>query len=526
MAARRLTTAPTTAERIRSACLRGGGAMLAVEGVEPTASAVHHLLDDGSFAVTVPVDGLVAGMVVAAGTVGVPAVLEMTDYAPLPLREPVRSLVWIRGRVQAVPSAQIPGLLDLIAAADPNPALLQVNTARSAPTVTPRLTLVRLEIESVVVADSTGAEAVGVGALLQAAPDPFCAMESCWLQHLEVAHRDVIDRLADRLPSAASAGTRPPARARPVRRAAAGGERRRRSRRPVGVRQARRRRHRAQPGDPDPDGLPVPQRACAGEAPASLASVSAPEELTEADRRALRIEIAVVLAVTFGLSAYTAILDLVEAILLNLSKQTVALNPRLSPFDLINLGLNLARVAQLVAWGALGVYLLWRSGIGLSKIGLGRIRWRSDVLGGLGLAALIGLPGLGLYVAARALGMSVSVVPSTHENPWWHIPVLILLAFANGWAEEVIVVGFLLTRLQQLRVNPVVALVATSLLRGAYHLYQGWGAGLGNAAMGLVFGYAWRRTGRLWPLVIAHGVIDTVAFVGYILLAGHLGWLK
>ena len=251
--------------------------------------------------------------------------------------------------------------------------------------------------------------------------------------------------------------------------------------------------------------------------------MSAPEELTEADRRAVRIEIAVVLAVTFGLSAYTAILDLVEAILLKLSKQTVALNPRLSPFDLINLGLNLARVAQLVAWGALGVYLLWRSGIGLSKIGLGRIRLRSDVLGGLGLAALVGLPGLGLYVAARVLGMSVSVVPSTHENSWWHMPVLILLAFANGWAEEVVVVGFLLTRL---RVNPVVALVATSLLRGAYHLYQGWGAGLGNAAMGLVFGYAWRRTGRLWPLVIAHGVIDTVAFVGYILLAGHLGWLK
>jgi uncharacterized protein len=43
--------------------------------------------------------------------------------------------------------------------------------------------------------------------------------------------------------------------------------------------------------------------------------------------------------------------------------------------------------------------------------------------------------------------------------------------------------------------------------------------------MGLVFGYAWRRTGRLWPLIIAHGVIDTVAFVGYLLLASHLSWL-
>ena len=49
--------APTTAERIRSTCVRAGGAMLAIEGVEPTASAVHHLLDDGSFAITVPIDG-------------------------------------------------------------------------------------------------------------------------------------------------------------------------------------------------------------------------------------------------------------------------------------------------------------------------------------------------------------------------------------------------------------------------------------------------------------------------------------
>jgi len=249
--------------------------------------------------------------------------------------------------------------------------------------------------------------------------------------------------------------------------------------------------------------------------------VTEPEE-----RRALRIEIVIVLVVTFGLSAYTAILALVEAILLNLAAQTVALNPRLSPFDLINLGLHLARVAQLVAWGALGVYLLWRSGFGPAQIGLGRIRWRSDVLGGIGLAALVGLPGLGLYVAARALGMSVSVVPSELDDTWWRIPVLLAVAFANGWAEEVIVVAFLLTRLQQLRVNPVVALVLTSLLRGAYHLYQGWGAGLGNFAMGLVFGYVWRRTGRLWPLVIAHGLIDAVAFVGYALLAGHLGWLN
>jgi CAAX protease family protein len=251
-----------------------------------------------------------------------------------------------------------------------------------------------------------------------------------------------------------------------------------------------------------------------------------PDELTDPQRRGIRIEIGVVLAVSFGLSAYTAFLELIEAVLLGLAGRRVALNPRRSPFDLIDLGLNLAVVFQLVAWGSLAVYLLWRSGFGPAKIGLGRIRWRPDVLGGLGLAALIGIPGLGLYAAARLLGLSAHVEPAELYDTWWRIPVLIITAFANGWAEEVIVVAFLMTRLRQLRVNPVAVLLASSLLRGAYHLYQGFSAGLGNVVMGLVFAYVWRRTGRLWPLIIAHGIIDTIAYVGYALAAGHLGFLS
>lgn len=242
--------------------------------------------------------------------------------------------------------------------------------------------------------------------------------------------------------------------------------------------------------------------------------------------RTLRIEIAVVLAVTFGLSAYTAIVNLAEAVILGLSGQSVELYRRRSPIDFIDLLLNLTFVLQLLAWGALGLYLLWRGGITPARIGLGRFRWRPDLLGGLGLAALIGLPGLGLYVIGRMLGIGVEVVPSALTDTWWRIPVLLAVAFANGWAEEIIVVGFLMTRLRQLDFSPTRTLVLASLLRGAYHLYQGFGAGLGNIVMGLVFGYVWQRTGRLWPLIIAHGLIDAVAFVGYALLAQHLGWLN
>jgi uncharacterized protein len=247
-------------------------------------------------------------------------------------------------------------------------------------------------------------------------------------------------------------------------------------------------------------------------------------QLTE--RRPLRLEVAIVLSVTFGLSAVEALLQLADSVLRNLSSQKIPLNPRRSHFDLIDLGLNATVVVQLIAWGGLGLYLLWRSGSTPAQVGLARFQWRPDLLGGLGLAALIGLPGLGLYLAARALGINASVIPSGLGDSWWRVPMLTFTAFADGWAEEIIVIGYLLTRLDQLGVGSRAALLWSSLLRGAYHLYQGFGAGLGNVAMGLVFGYAWRRTGRLWPLVIAHGLIDTVAFVGYALLAGHLGWLR
>jgi uncharacterized protein len=249
------------------------------------------------------------------------------------------------------------------------------------------------------------------------------------------------------------------------------------------------------------------------------------EQAATASRRALRAEVLIVLAVTFGLSAVTAVLQLIDSVLRTLSRQTIPLIPRRSYFDLIDLGLNVASVAQLLAWGALGIYLLWRSGFGPSAVGLRPPRWRADLIGGIGLAVLIGLPGLGLYVLARALGLSAAVVPSELGDTWWRVPVLVATAFANAWAEEVIVVAYLITRLRQLDVSEGRAIVWSSLLRGAYHLYQGFAAGLGNLAMGLVFGYVWSRTNRLWPLIIAHGLIDTVAFVGYALARGHLGWL-
>ncbi len=244
-------------------------------------------------------------------------------------------------------------------------------------------------------------------------------------------------------------------------------------------------------------------------------------------RRLVVTEVLVVLTVTLGLSALRSGLSLVDALLqpVPLNEQQVALNAPAAQADLVDLALQLTRVLQLVGWGALGGYLLIRAGFALRAVGLDGRRPTRDALGAAGLAALIGIPGLGLYLAARGLGLSVTIAPTTLDDTWWRLPVLIASAMANAWAEEVVMVAYLLTRLRQLGWTENRALAAQALLRGAYHLYQGLGGFVGNVAMGLLLGRVWQRTNRLWMLVGAHALIDVVAFLGYAALRGRVGWL-
>lgn len=253
-----------------------------------------------------------------------------------------------------------------------------------------------------------------------------------------------------------------------------------------------------------------------------------PARLTDpAERRAIGIELVVVFAVTLGMSALESFLSLLDALMRPepLASQSVAINAPQAELGMLDMAQQLVHVVRLCAWGLLGLFLLWRGGIALWRVGLDRSRpWR-DAAGGVGLAALIGIPGLGLYLTAHALGLSLVVQPSTLDDAWWRAPVLTVAAFGNSFAEEALVVAYLLTRLRQLGWSENRALWLSSVLRGAYHLYQGFGGFVGNVVMGLVFGRVWQRTNRLWTLVVGHALIDVVAFVGYALLRGHVSWL-
>jgi membrane protease YdiL (CAAX protease family) len=74
-------------------------------------------------------------------------------------------------------------------------------------------------------------------------------------------------------------------------------------------------------------------------------------------------------------------------------------------------------------------------------------------------------------------------------------------------------------------VRPWRAVAISATLRGSYHLYQGLGGFFGNAAMGVIFAVLFLRWKRATPMIIAHTLIDAVAFVGYVVLAGHVSWL-
>ncbi|GAV98392.1 hypothetical protein CS176_2622 [Corynebacterium glutamicum] len=233
--------------------------------------------------------------------------------------------------------------------------------------------------------------------------------------------------------------------------------------------------------------------------------------------RRIKAEILIVLAITFGMSGLRSFLRLIDDLLapVALNDQQVALNASMANSAWLDLALQLCSAGVLFSWGALAIYLLGE-----------RFRWikPKDWAWGAGLAALIGIPGLIFYASAVHLGLSKQVVPTTLET-WWEIPVLLIWSATNAFGEEIVVVMWFFTRLRQLKWSVPAVIVASSVLRGSYHLYQGLSAGFGNIIMGAVFAYFYHRTGKVWPLVIAHFLIDAVAFVGYSAIGGNLSWL-
>jgi hypothetical protein len=185
--------APSAAERARSIAVRGGTACLVGTGAPQASPLVHHVHADGSAALLLAdVDPVLAAVRSAPGG-DLAAMLELTDHAPVDLREPVRGLLWITGRLWLPdPDAARRHALQ-IADVRPDPDLLLLGHGA---------TLVRLEPGSAVLSDAEGTAALAPVDLAAVRPDPFCCYEQHWLAHLEQAHPEVLTALRRHLPPA------------------------------------------------------------------------------------------------------------------------------------------------------------------------------------------------------------------------------------------------------------------------------------------------------------------------------------
>lgn len=240
-------------------------------------------------------------------------------------------------------------------------------------------------------------------------------------------------------------------------------------------------------------------------------------------RRRIGAEIALVLLLSLGMSALYALVTFVNRLTLEtpIGQQTATIIPSRDDRAIFDLLYQLLGIASDLAPVALVMFLLWAPGRPhLRRLGIDGRHPVRDTIAGLGLALPIGIAGLGIFLVGRALGVGVGIQASNLTDHWWTIPVLLLSALRAGLQEEVIMIGYLFARLDDLRWNRWVIILSSALLRGTYHLYQGAGAFVANFLMGVVFGWLYTRGDaagrprRVIPFVVAHVAIDAVVFVG------------
>lgn len=198
--------APCDAELIQTACRRAHTGTLSIDrspGSDAACDTVAmvHLFENDAFLLVK--DDSSVNDVINGFSDDITAMVEVIDVAPIQMRERVRALVWLSGTLHEVPAPLQRELAAEIAGDHPDEQLLDVGHGHS---------LLRMALNSAVIATTVGAGSVDIDAISAAAPDLFWEYEQDWLEHMESHHQDLISELVTRLPEPIRGG-----RARPLR---------------------------------------------------------------------------------------------------------------------------------------------------------------------------------------------------------------------------------------------------------------------------------------------------------------------
>jgi membrane protease YdiL (CAAX protease family) len=172
---------------------------------------------------------------------------------------------------------------------------------------------------------------------------------------------------------------------------------------------------------------------------------------------------------------------------------------------------------------AVGAAFLWWRGPGWRAIGLRRPeRWGRALAVGAGLSTyqFASLYVVEPLVARLTTGelpdvsMFATLAGDEIQLVFWLVISWTLAAFM----EEMVYRGWLTARIAELaglsRAAWVIGILATSVLFGLAHLYQGTSGVITTGLSGLLFGAAYLTSGRnLWVAILAHGLTDTIGFV-------------
>ncbi len=187
-----------------------------------------------------------------------------------------------------------------------------------------------------------------------------------------------------------------------------------------------------------------------------------------------------------------------------------------------NLILGVASYLSVGAVVPLALLLLARTGQGPAALGLTTPRWR-DLLPGIGIAAAS-------YVAVAVISLPLRMLAARHRQlfaqlsagqvPAYYLVFGLAVAAVTAVTEEILVNGYLITRLEQLGWLRSRALLLSMVLRTSYHVYYGLGF-LFTIPFGYYAARSFQKHHRLTRPILAHFVYDATILTITLLAAQH-----